>query len=89
MVKYYAIAAILLLPALAHAEDTQQTQPPKPANICHTNCQPLGNHSLCSKHCWSYKGGPGSVLVQTTVTWTSGQAVAKKAGPTPVSTADR
>lgn len=75
MIKSILAAILLFSPTLAHSEDSQ---PEKPSNICNTTCQPLGNHRVCSKHCWSYKGGPGAVLVQTTVTWTSGTAMVKK-----------
>lgn len=77
MIRLAIITTAALLPTLALCEDAPAE---KPGNICRTTCQPVPNPKLqvCSKHCWSYRGGAGAVLVQTTVTWTSGVPVAKK-----------
>ena len=54
-----------------------------PAKTCQQQCQPMGKMQVCNKHCWSYRGGPGGILVQTTVTWSSVLAVAQHAKPKP------
>lgn len=82
--KFFAISLVLAMTTAAIAEE--EAAPPKPSQVCHQNCQPIGPRQVCNKHCWSYRGGPGSVLVQTTVTWSAGAAVVQKARPkaTPV-----
>jgi hypothetical protein len=78
--KFLVIGLLLTATTIAYAEDEAV---PKPAQVCHQNCQPIGPRQVCNKHCWSYRGGPGSVLVQTTVTWSAGPAIALKAKPKP------
>lgn len=84
--KFFAISLLLAnalsaTTTIAYAED--EAAPPKPPQVCHQACQPVGPRQVCNKHCWSYRGGPGSVLVQTTVTWSAGPAIALKAKPKP------
>ena len=80
----HAVAVLILLtgPLSAAAQDTMPVAVPK--QICERNCQPVGARQVCNKHCWSYKGGPGSMLIQTTETWVAGPVVAAvKAKPKP------
>lgn len=72
MLKQAFVVFLLIMPTLAIGEE--QT-PAKPSRVCNTNCQPLGNHQICSKYCWSYQN---KVFVQSTATWTTGVNVAKK-----------
>lgn len=85
--KLFTISLLLAATTIAYAEE--EATPPKPPQTCHQNCQPIGPRQVCNKHCWSYRGGPGSVLVETTVTWSAGAAVSLKAKPKPMPVASK
>ena len=77
-----AMTPFFMLSGFAWSQENPQ--PPKAPQTCQQQCQPLGKVQVCNKHCWSYRGGPGSVLVQTTVTWSSGApTLAQRAKPKP------
>lgn len=71
----YVSILLAMLAAISSASAQEATpKPPEPPKLCSQTCQPIGSRQVCSKHCWSYRGGPGSVLIETTVTWTAGPA---------------